>query len=331
MSSTTAAMGPSSRLLLVDGHSLAYRAFYALPVENFSAPDGQPTNAIQGFVSMLLQVVESENPTHLAVAFDISRDTFRKAEYPEYKANRAKSPEEFRSQVPIIREVLDAFGIVNIGIEGYEADDVIATLASAASAQQAQTFILTGDRDALQLVNEQITVLYPTKGVRELARMTPLAVKEKYNVHPNQYADFAALRGDVSDNLPSIPGVGEKTAAAWLNTYDNLDGILANAEAIKGKVGQSLRDNASRVVLNRRLTQLVHDVPVDANVNDLHRHLGNPGAIDKVFGRLGFRSLHKRAYAAFVTSELGETVEKNEVIAITRISVGWTPGKLAET
>ena len=331
MSSTTAAMGPSSRLLLVDGHSLAYRAFYALPVENFSAPDGQPTNAIQGFVSMLLQVVESENPTHLAVAFDISRDTFRKAEYPEYKANRAKSPEEFRSQVPIIREVLDAFGIVNIGIDGYEADDVIATLASAASAQQAQTFILTGDRDALQLVNEQITVLYPTKGVRELARMTPVAVKEKYNVHPYQYADFAALRGDVSDNLPSIPGVGEKTAAAWLNTYENLDGILANAEVIKGKVGQALRDNTSRVVLNRRLTQLVHDVPVDANVNDLHRHLGNPKAIDKVFGRLGFRSLHKRAYAAFVTSEVGEQVEKNEVITITRTPVGWTPGKLIDT
>ncbi|MEY2672771.1 MAG: polymerase [Actinomycetota bacterium] len=331
MNSTTAAMGPESRLLLVDGHSLAYRAFYALPVENFSAPDGQPTNAIQGFVSMLLQVVEAENPTHLAVAFDVSRDTFRKAEFPEYKANRAKSPEEFRSQVPIIREVLDAFGIVNIAIEGFEADDVIATLATAASGQQAQTFILTGDRDSLQLVNEQITVLYPTKGVRELARMTPAAVKEKYNVFPNQYADFAALRGDASDNLPSIPGVGEKTAASWLNTYENLDGILANASEIKGKVGQSLRDNASQVLLNRRLTQLVHDVPIEADVNDLHRHLGNPAAIDKVFGRLGFRSLHKRAYAAFVSSDTGVPVEKNEVVTITRVAVGWTPGKLSET
>ncbi|MEN9693129.1 MAG: hypothetical protein RLZZ330_773 [Actinomycetota bacterium] len=331
MSATTSAMGPDSRLLLVDGHSLAYRAFYALPVENFSAPDGQPTNAIQGFVSMLLQVVESENPTHLAVAFDVSRDTFRKAEYPDYKANRAKSPEEFRSQVPIIREVLDAFGIVNLAIEGFEADDVIATLATAASGQQAQTFILTGDRDSLQLVNDQITVLYPTKGVRELARMTPVAVKEKYDVHPNQYADFAALRGDASDNLPSIPGVGEKTAASWLNLFENLTGILANAENIKGKVGQSLRDHADQVLLNRRLTQLVHDVPVDANVNDLHRHLGNPAAIDKVFARLGFRSLHKRAYAAFVTSDAGEPVEKNEVLTITRSSLAWTPGKLAQT
>ena len=331
MSSTTSAMGPDSRLLLVDGHSLAYRAFYALPVENFAAPDGQPTNAIQGFVSMLLQVVEAENPTHLAVAFDVSRDTFRKAEYPLYKANRAKSPEEFRSQVPIIREVLDAFGIINIAIDGFEADDVIATLATAASSQLASTFILTGDRDSLQLVNEQITVLYPTKGVRELARMTPEAVKEKYNVHPNQYADFAALRGDASDNLPSIPGVGEKTAAAWLNAYENLDGILANAADIKGKVGEALRENASQVQLNRRLTQLVHDVPVEANVNDLHRHLGNPAAIDKVFARLGFKALHKRAYAAFVTSEAGEPVEEKEAISITRSPIGWIPGKLSET
>jgi DNA polymerase-1 len=324
-------MGPDSRLLLVDGHSLAYRAFYALPFENFQAPDGQYTNAIQGFVSMLLQVVEAENPTHLAVAFDVSRDTFRRAEYPEYKANRSKSPEEFRSQVPIIREVLDAFGIVNIAIDGFEADDVIATLASAASGQQAATFILTGDRDSLQLVNEQITVLYPTKGVRDLARMTPSAVKEKYNVHPNQYADFAALRGDASDNLPSIPGVGEKTAAAWLNAYENLDGILANAAEIKGKVGQSLRDNAAQVQLNRRLTQLVHDVPIEADVNDLHRHLGNPAAIDKVFARLGFKALHKRAYAAFVTTTSGEPVKEDEVISITRSAIGWTPGKLVET
>lgn len=331
MSSTTAAMGPDSRLLLVDGHSLAYRAFYALPFENFQAPDGQYTNAIQGFVSMLLQVVEAENPTHLAVAFDVSRDTFRRAEYPEYKANRSKSPEEFRSQVPIIREVLDAFGIVNIAIDGFEADDVIATLATAASGQQAATFILTGDRDSLQLVNEQITVLYPTKGVRDLARMTPSAVKEKYNVHPNQYADFAALRGDASDNLPSIPGVGEKTAATWLNAYENLDGILANAAEIKGKVGQSLRDNAAQVQLNRRLTQLVHDVPIDTDVNDLHRHLGNPAAIDKVFARLGFKALHKRAYAAFVTANSGEPVKEDEVISITRSAIGWTPGKLVET
>lgn len=331
MSSTTAAMGPDSRLLLVDGHSLAYRAFYALPVENFSAPDGQPTNAIQGFVSMLLQVVEAENPTHLAVAFDVSRETFRRAEFPDYKANRAKSPEEFKSQVPIIREVLDAFGIVNLAIEGYEADDIIATLATAASRQQAQTFILTGDRDSLQLVNDQITVLYPTKGVRELARMTPAAVKEKYNVTPSQYADFAALRGDASDNLPSVPGVGEKTAALWLNNYENLDGILANAAEIKGKVGESLRAHAAQVLVNRRLTQLVHDVPVDTNVDELHRHLGNPAAIDKVFSRLGFKSLHKRAYAAFVTSDVGEEVKENEIVTITRTEVGWTPGKLIET
>ena len=136
MTTATQAMGPDSRLLLVDGHSLAYRAFYALPVENFLSPDGQPTNAIHGFVSMLLQVVEAENPTHIAVAFDVSRETFRRAEFPDYKANRAKSPPEFSPQVPIIREVLEAFGIVNLAVEGFEADDIIATLTSAASTQQ---------------------------------------------------------------------------------------------------------------------------------------------------------------------------------------------------
>ena len=236
MHRATSAMGPGSRLLLVDGHSLAYRAFYALPVENFASPTGQPTNAIHGFLSMFLQVVEAEEPTHVAVAFDVSRETFRRAEFPEYKATRAKSPVEFSPQVEVIREVLNAFGVVNLAVEGYEADDIIATLASAAYAQSAEVFILTGDRDSLQLVNDRITVLYPSKGVKDLARMTPDAVFSKYGVRPDQYADFAALRGDASDNLPSIPGVGEKTAASWLATYENLAGILQHSSEVRGKV-----------------------------------------------------------------------------------------------
>ena len=329
MKSATSALGPDSRLLLVDGHSLAYRAFYALPVENFASPDGQPTNAIHGFVSMLLQVVETEKPTHVAVAFDVSRETFRRAEYPEYKANRAASPVEFSPQVPVIREVLETFGVVNLAVEGFEADDIIATLAMAAAAQDANVYILTGDRDALQLVNTNITVLYPMKGVRDLARMTPEAVETKYGVRPDQYADFAALRGDASDNLPSIPGVGEKTAATWLKNYQNLDGIIENAAEVKGKVGEALRTHVSQVLLNRRLTQLVHDVPLTASVDDLHRHLGDAQRIGEMFDRLGFKQLRKRAMDAFVGEQTVGVVEPVEISV--RTQSAWTPGQLVKS
>ena len=330
MNTPSVAIGPDSRLLLIDGHSLAYRAFYALPVENFQSPDGVPTNAIHGFVSMMLQVVESEAPTHVAVAFDVSRDTFRRAEFPEYKAQRAKSPVEFSSQVPLIREVLTAFGITHVAVEGFEADDIIATLATAASAQGAEVLILTGDRDSLQLVNEKITVLYPVKGVKDLARMTPEAVESKYLVRPDQYADYAAIRGDSSDNLPSIPGVGEKTAATWLKTYGSLTGILDAADEIKGKVGESLRAHAAQVLLNRRLTQLVHDVPLDVDVNDLHRHVGNAAAIGEIFDRLGFRTLRKRALSNFTS---GETVETETAAPETPVShaIAFTVGALGES
>jgi len=327
MSPSHTAMGPDARLLLVDGHSLAYRAFYALPVENFASPDGQPTNAIHGFISMLLQVVEAENPTHIAVAFDVSRDTFRRAEFPEYKANRAKSPVEFSGQVPVIREVLESFGIINLAVEGYEADDIIATLTTAASQQGAHVSILTGDRDSLQLVNDSITVLYPTKGVKDLARMTPNAVFDKFGVRPDQYADLAALRGDSSDNLPSIPGVGDKTAANWLGTYGDLNTLVSKADEIKGKVGENLRLHVSQVLLNRRLTQLVHTVPLSASVDELHRHLGNQKRIGDIFDRLGIRTLRNRAFAAFV-SGTGEPVEEI-VIDSPAIEVAWSRGKLA--
>jgi len=332
MSSASQSVGPQSKVLLVDGHSLAYRAFYALPVENFQAPDGQPTNAIHGFVSMLLQVIESEQPTHVAVAFDVSRQTFRRAEFPDYKANRAKSPIEFSSQVPVIKDVLDAFGVTHLAVDGFEADDIIATLALAAAEQLAEVNILTGDRDSLQLVNEHITVLYPTKGVKELSRLTPAAVEAKYGVRPDQYADFAALRGDASDNLPSIPGVGEKTAASWLRTYGTLQDLLSHASEVKGKVGDGLREHAAQVLLNRRLTQLVHDVPLNATVHDLHRHLGDRSKIGEIFDRLGFRQLRQRAIATFV-AETAAADEPAIALPASRsfTAVGWTPGRLADT
>ncbi|MDN5760027.1 MAG: DNA polymerase I, partial [Tomitella sp.] len=209
-------------LLLLDGHSLAYRAFYALPVENFSTTTGQSTNAVYGFTSMLISLLRDERPTHVAAAFDVSRKTFRSEKFPEYKANRAKSPDEFAGQVPLAKDVLDAMNIPTMELDGFEADDIIATLTAQAEALGYRVLVCSGDRDSLQLVNEAVTVLYPKRGVSDLTRFTPEEVEAKYGLTPTQYPDYAALRGDPSDNLPGIPGVGEKTAAKWIRQYGTL-------------------------------------------------------------------------------------------------------------
>jgi len=242
------------RVLLLDGHSLAYRAFFALPVENFSTTTGQHTNAVYGFTSMLINVIRDEAPlTHVAVAFDVSRETFRKEVYTGYKANRSTSPSEFSGQVSLVKEVLNALRIPTIEREGYEADDVIATLATQARSQQHEVLIVSGDRDVFQLVADTTTVLYPVRGVSELTRMTPQAVETKYGVDPGHYPDLAALVGESSDNLPGVPGVGPKTAAKWILQYGDLDGVVANVGEIKGKAGDSLREHLPDVIRNRRV------------------------------------------------------------------------------
>ena len=281
-------------LLLVDGHSLAYRAFYALPVYNFATSAGQPTNAVFGFTSMLINALKDEKPTHLAIAFDVSRETFRKEMFAEYKANRAKSPDEFRSQLPLINDVIAALQIPGIGVKGFEADDVIATLAKQGEKKGMRVSILTGDRDSYQLVNESITVLYARKGVSDIARMTPEAVKEKYELSPTQYPDFAALRGDPSDNLPSVPSVGEKTAIKWIKEYGSLDELINHAAEITGKVGEALRANIEQVKLNRKMTELVKDVALDLSIDDLGVKSPNMDLVNKVFTELEFKSLRER-------------------------------------
>ena len=223
-------------LLLLDGNSLAYRAFYALPAENFKTRSGLTTNAVYGFTAMLINLLRDEAPTHVAAAFDVSRQTFRSERFPEYKATRSSTPDEFRGQIDITKEVLAALGITALSEPGYEADDLIATLATQADAEGYRVLVVTGDRDALQLVNENITVLYPRKGVSDLTRFTPDAVVEKYGLTPTQYPDFAALRGDPSDNLPGIPGVGEKTASKWISEYGSLQGLVDQVDTVKGKV-----------------------------------------------------------------------------------------------
>lgn len=266
---TTAADRP--RLMLMDGHSLAYRAFFALPAENFTTATGQPTNAIYGFASMLANTLRDEAPTHFAVAFDVSRKTWRSTEFPEYKANRSKTPDEFKGQVELIGELLDTMHVPRFAVDGFEADDVIATLATQAEALGFDVLIVTGDRDSFQLVSEHTTVLYPTKGVSELTRFTPEKVEEKYGLTPQQYPDFAALRGDPSDNLPGIPGVGEKTAAKWITQFGSFAELVERAEEVKGKAGQNFRDHLEAVKLNRVLTEMVKDVELPKTPADLTR------------------------------------------------------------
>ncbi|MFE3324037.1 DNA polymerase I [Streptomyces sp. NPDC059176] len=255
----------------MDGHSLAYRAFFALPAENFSTAGGQTTNAVYGFASMLANTLRDEAPTHFAVAFDVSRKTWRSQDFPEYKANRSSTPDEFKGQVELIGELLDTMNAMRFAVDGFEADDVIATLATQAEAAGFEVLIVTGDRDSFQLVSDHVTVLYPTKGVSELTRFTPEKVREKYGLTPAQYPDFAALRGDPSDNLPGIPGVGEKTATKWINQFGSFAELVQRADEVKGKVGQSLRDHLESVKLNRHLTELVRDVELPKTVTDLQR------------------------------------------------------------
>ena len=284
------------RILLIDGHSLAYRAFYALPLENFSTSSGQHTNAVYGFASMLLNLIRDEKPTHIAAAFDVSRKTFRTEAFPDYKANRAKTPDEFRSQITYINELLEAFQIKSFECEGFEADDILATIV-AQEGGESEILICTGDRDAFQLVAKNVTVLYPKKGVTDLARMNPEAVVEKYGLTPEQYPDFAALRGDPSDNLPSIPGVGEKTASKWIKEYGSLKELIAHVDEVPGKAGDALRDSLNNVIRNRELTQLRRDVPIDIAISQLEWNGIDGDRSAKLFEKLEIKALRDRARA----------------------------------
>lgn len=281
-------------LLLLDGHSLAFRAFFALPADRFATAGGQPTNAVYGFTSMLINLLQAETPTHVAVAFDVSKATWRSEEFPAYKAQREKTPEAFEGQVELIQQVLAAMGIVSLEAEGFEADDIIATLATDARALGMSVKICTGDRDALQLVDEATTVLYPIKGVSEMTRFTPESVAEKYGLSPVQYPDFAALRGDPSDNLPGIPGVGEKTAAKWIRDYGSLPALVERVDEVGGKVGDALREHLGSVLLNRRLTEMVRDVPLPLGPDGLAARPFDRSAVHRVFDDLQFRTLRER-------------------------------------
>lgn len=289
--------------MLLDGNSLAFRAFYALPAENFKTAGGLTTNAVYGFTAMLINLLRDESPTHIAAAFDVSRQTFRSDRYPEYKANRSSTPDEFHGQIDVTKEVLAALGITVLAEPGFEADDLIATLATQAEAEGYRVLVVTGDRDSLQLVSDDVTVLYPRKGVSELTRFTPEAVVEKYGLTPKQYPDFAALRGDPSDNLPGIPGVGEKTASKWIAEYGSLQALVDSVDTVKGKVGDALRAHLASVVRNRELTDLVKDVPLAQTPDTLRMQPWDRDQIHQLFDHLEFRVLRDRLFETLAAVE----------------------------
>lgn len=293
--------------MVVDGHSLAYRAFFALPVENFTTKDNQHTNAIYGFLSMLVNLIKAEQPTHMAIAFDTSRHSFRTDEYPEYKATRSETPQEFRGQIPLLQDCLAAMSIPVLTKEGIEADDILATLSSQGAEQGYQVLVVSGDRDTIQLVTDDVTLLYPSvQGVSQLKRYDPVTVQERYGVRPEQYPDIAALVGETSDNLPGVPKVGEKTAVKWLTQFGSLDDLLARAEEIKGVVGGNLRDHIDDVRRNRKLNRLLTDVELPVAPDDLAVTPIDAQAVRDIFARLEFRTLLPRVFEAVGAGEVAD-------------------------
>lgn len=293
--------------MVVDGHSLAYRAFFALPVENFTTKDNQHTNAIYGFLSMLVNLIKAEQPTHMAIAFDTSRHSFRTDVYPEYKATRSESPQEFRGQIPLLQDCLAAMSIPVLTKEGVEADDILATLAAQGAEQGYDVLVVSGDRDTIQLVTDDVTLLYPSvQGVSQLKRYDPVTVQERYGVRPEQYPDIAALVGETSDNLPGVPKVGEKTAVKWLTQFGSLDDLLERSDEIKGVVGGNLRDHIEDVRRNRRLNRLLRDVELPVAPDDLAVTPIDAQAVRDIFARLEFRTLLPRVFEAVGAGEVAD-------------------------
>ncbi len=321
---TTTRTGERPRLLLIDGHSMAYRAFFALPVENFATHSGQPTNAVYGFTSMLINLLRDEQPTHVAVAFDAGRQSFRTELLPTYKGTRSSSPEPFKGQVPLIKDILGALHVPTLEREGYEADDIFATLATQAAGAGMEVLICSGDRDAFQLVSDDVTVLYPIRGVSELTRMDRAAVVGKYGVPPEQYPDIAALVGESSDNLPGVPGVGPKTAAKWITTYGGLEALLDHVGELKGKAAENLRDAVEQVRLNRQVNALLTDLELPLGPDDLAVLPWDREGVHQVFDALEFRVLRDRLFALAPEGE----VEPESGIEVELADVA--PGGLGE-
>jgi len=284
----------SKPLLLIDGNSLTYRAFFALPTDMATA-SGQVTNAVFGFTSMLINLMRDHDPEGVAIAFDLPKPTFRHERNPEYKAGREAAPDILRQQMGLVREVVDALNMPVIELEGFEADDILATLATRARDEGRDVIVVTGDRDCYQLVEDpHIKVLYNRRGVSDYALYDEAGIEERTGVTPADYVKYAALRGDKSDNLPGVPGVGEKTAAKLINTYGGIDGIYEAVEDQTPKLKQNLSENEEQVRLNLELMELIRDAPVNVALDDLQPGEPNHEEIKRLFDFLEFRTLHER-------------------------------------
>ncbi len=306
------------RLLVLDGHSMAFRAFFALPADKFSTATGQHTNAIHGFTSMLINLIKEQKPTHVAVAFDVSDDTtHRKAEYDDYKGGRNETPREMSGQIDLIDKVMGAWGIKTIKMPGWEADDILATLAAMGEKAGYEVLLVSGDRDAFQLITDNVFVLYPRKGVSDIPRMDADAIQAKYFVSPAQYSDLAALVGETADNLPGVPGVGPKTAAKWINLYGGLEGVLENIDAIGGKVGDALREYVEDVKRNRRLNRLHTDLDLPVTLDELADPRPDQAALEELFDALEFKTIRTRLFALYgseVTEAERESLETPDFV-----------------
>ncbi|WP_427175098.1 DNA polymerase I [Arthrobacter sp. 92] len=279
---------------------MAFRAFFALPADKFSTATGQHTNAIHGFTSMLINLIKEQKPTHIAVAFDVSDETtHRKVEYSDYKGGRNETPREMSGQIDLIDKVMRAWGIKTIMMPGYEADDILATLAAMGEKAGYEVLLVTGDRDAFQLITDNVFVLYPRKGVSDIPRLDAPAIQEKYFVTPAEYSDLAALVGESADNLPGVPGVGPKTAAKWINLYGGLEGVLEHLDAIGGKVGEALRENVEAVKRNRRLNRLHTDLKLPVTLDDLADPRPDQAALEELFDTLEFKTIRSRLFALY--------------------------------
>ncbi len=302
-------LSPESKVLVLDGHSMAFRAFYALPVDSFVTSEGQHTNAVHGFTSMLLTMIRQHQPTHVAVAFDLSSPTFRSEEYGEYKGGREKTPEEFKGQIALIQRVMDVIGVPWMTVEGFEADDIIATIATRGEAEGAEVIVVSGDRDAFQLITDKCHVLYPKKGISDIPPMTAADIVAKYGVAPDRYRHLAALVGESADNLPGIPKVGPKTAAKGLEQYGTVEGIIEHADEIKGVAGQNLRDSIDNVRRNFRLNELKRDLELPYSITQMARVEPDLEAMDELFDELEFKTLRTRVRETLLTEETAPALE----------------------
>lgn len=315
------------KLIIIDGNSIAFRAFYALPL--LSNSSGLHTNAVYGFTTMLLKLIEEEKPTHFLVAFDAGKITFRHKEYTEYKGGRAKTPTELSEQFPLIKELLKAFKIPQFELSGYEADDIIGTLTKEADVKGEKVLLVSGDKDMLQLASEQVTVAITRKGISEMDRFDPEAIKEKYGLTPNQIIDLKGLMGDTSDNIPGIPGVGEKTALKMLHDFGTVEEVLANTASLKGKMKEKVEEHAKSALMSKELATIYREVPMETAWESF-RYDGFDGqALSSMFRKLEFKSLLEKLDFGTVSVEAEDlVVESLEAIAVTEANMGELIAKL---